>query len=866
MPPLRLEFESLKAILDNLQNPEQLDSHPWVDLSFVQEAAVRNPSLREAAPGKRLVSAVESLFYETMPSAPPRRSKRLDNHWGEFGLMAAQYFAPIRFGTPYPASLRDAWGRIDKSITLYVLGPDSENSAEGQAATYQLVGGELEVAPNSTLSDWHRKGIEKLLETIRARERYLEDHPLTSEAEKAPVTAGPDEGPKRSVGKRLDPKQRRKLALVLVALFLLGALVLVVKARRAYDLGTRLLGETAQLRDLAAGGTSIENMRTLGPVLSQYRKDYLALKREATPFIWMGPLFGWVPKYGGDLAAAGNLVALSDSMLAAADISYQAMSPLLDVMDQTQNSSGFDPERFTEIFKEAQPKMLEAQKEMDRAVEARSRINLDRLSPQVREIMTKYVDRVLPWMQDGVTVAVELPRLMGATNEGPKTYLLLAQNEDELRPTGGFITAAGTMLVQNGKINDLNFVDSSAMDEWTMVYPSAPWQLRQYMGSPVLVLRDSNWFTDFPTTALYAESLYAYRYDHSVDGIVTIDQHVLVEMLRVMEPVEVEGAGEPIGANNVVDFMRAAKVPPGGPSNPGGVNWNPKAFINKLTAALLQKIVSGNFKWDQLSTLLIKMLDERHILAQMDDPAITAMLARRGWDGAIRPQDGDFLMVSEFNTGFNKTNAVVDRRLSYDVDLSNMDAPISRLSIWHKNNSADIPCIPFSMDFVGLGLEQYHESDYPIDRCYWAYIRVYTPNGTELLQANPQTIPANWMIYYQEVPPQVDLLDEEIPGVNIFGFLKVTPSGGGEVQTDLRYALPTGVVTRLPRSNVWSYKLHVQKQPGTVATPFNFHIHLPSGAAMQSMPSGATRKEDGSIVISTDLREDRDWNFLFTLP
>ncbi len=75
------------------------------------------------------------------------------------------------------------------------------------------------------------------------------------------------------------------------------------------------------------------------------------------------------------------------------------------------------------------------------------------------------------------------------TNEGEKTYLLLVQNEDELRPTGGFITAAGSLLLDNGQISGMNFEDSGDLDNWDKPYPVAPWQLRQYMNSPVLVFR-----------------------------------------------------------------------------------------------------------------------------------------------------------------------------------------------------------------------------------------------------------------------------------------------------------------------------------------------------------------------------------------
>ena len=44
---------------------------------------------------------------------------------------------------------------------------------ESQKETYKLVGNEPEVAPNSTLSDWNRNGLRRLLEIVAARESYL---------------------------------------------------------------------------------------------------------------------------------------------------------------------------------------------------------------------------------------------------------------------------------------------------------------------------------------------------------------------------------------------------------------------------------------------------------------------------------------------------------------------------------------------------------------------------------------------------------------------------------------------------------------------------------------------------------------------
>src|SRR3990172_3781746 len=156
MPPENNQLEILKHILENSLHPEVLDSHPWTKSLIVLEAVTNNLELEGKSPGQQLVMAVAKLFTQMMPSTPPKHGKRLDTRWGEFGILAAQYFAPLVFGSPRPESLRDAWGRIDQSIPLFVSGKSEDTLSAGEKETYKLIGNELGVAPNSTLSDWHR--------------------------------------------------------------------------------------------------------------------------------------------------------------------------------------------------------------------------------------------------------------------------------------------------------------------------------------------------------------------------------------------------------------------------------------------------------------------------------------------------------------------------------------------------------------------------------------------------------------------------------------------------------------------------------------------------------------------------------------
>ncbi|MFO7585448.1 MAG: hypothetical protein R6W69_12015, partial [Anaerolineales bacterium] len=128
------QIEALKYILENYSQPELLDNHPWAQSLLAGQIQDGDDS-----PGHRLVTAIARLFVESLPAVPPRQGKRLDTRWGESGLLAAQYFAPILHGAPVPASLRDAWGRIDQSILLFVSDKPGSQVSQAEKETYKLV-------------------------------------------------------------------------------------------------------------------------------------------------------------------------------------------------------------------------------------------------------------------------------------------------------------------------------------------------------------------------------------------------------------------------------------------------------------------------------------------------------------------------------------------------------------------------------------------------------------------------------------------------------------------------------------------------------------------------------------------------------
>ena len=853
--------ERLKQILDNLRTPERLDTHPWVDCLFVRETVSEDPVLAAKNPGSRLVGAVSRIFSSMMPSTPPKRGKRIDTRWGEFGLLAAQYFAPFILGLPAPQSMREAWGKIDQAILWFVFKNKPENLSEADISLYKLVGNELETAPNSTISDWHRKGILFLNELILERETHL-SRTLSQSSNllqaRTPAEAVP---PVKSSAAQLalSLKYHKWLFIVGLAAFLFLDIFLVNRVCQDFQLVYNIQQEATQLQGLVSDKPDLTTLKLAEEPVNNLHNDLGQLRADLeTPLRAAGVLFGWLPIYGPDIAASADLLRLADQTAASAQITLQAAKPLVDSL-QTKDTPK-SPSEITKLLIQAGPQFQVARQYIQKAQAVRATIDISVLSPRTRGLMEK-LDPLLGLLDDGLTGLVTMPKILGASGAGPQTYLLLVQNEDELRATGGYITSVGSFVVRDGDIFGMKFQQSEDFEDQTKPYPPTPWQLNLYMNMPAFFLRDSNWSPDFPNTVQLAEYLYSYETGHSVDGVIAIDQRALIFLLRAIGPINIPGVQEPVSADNVINYMREAKIPP---EFVPASQWDRKAFIGNMAATIMTKLRNGKgLNVEALVHYMLQALDQRHIQLQFDDTEMTALVARRGWDGAVHVGTGDFLMNIDTNIGFNKTNSVVKESINYDVDLTDPVNPTSSLALFQENFATDTPnCIHF-----GKPLIEDEKSWYPINRCYYDYFRVYLPFGTRLLDASPHEIPGEWMLLRQPIPARVDTLNmdfEKIDGATGFGTLLVIP-GLKSLNTGFRFALPTSVISQEPGSRQRSYLLKIQKQPGTLATPLTVRIHLPNQAQdIQTNPAASV--DSNNILFETNLTTDVTLRVNFTLP
>lgn len=657
-------------------------------------------------------------------------------------------------------------------------------------------------------------------------------------------------------GQRTQTKKPRRLArttrliiVLLVAAFVVDNALLVWHARLA-------LAGFAELRALTterSGAQSFDITKTR-LALQRTGQALAAVRWHATPFLVLAPYLGWLPEYGNDIVAAPHLLEFVRSLTEASLILLDGLVPHLESLRQSTGpgQDGPLPVLLT-VLVDAVPQLVQAEVHLSQAEAHWEQIPYERLTPRLAEWLAPLA-RYLRLLRTALQLARVAPALLGG--DGPRHYLLLAQNEDERRPTGGFISAAGLITFDRGRIISLRFDDSYAIDDLTKPYPDPPEILRRTMLADLWLFRDTNWSPDFPTSARIAADFYAYGRGVAVDGVIAFDQKALQYLLEGLGPVTITDTGERIYADNVIAALRARWAP--GPGQAQDETWwaQRKSFMGDLAEAMRRKLETAQLDWIALAKALECALGEKHLLLYSPQPEVAGILNRAGWDGSIRAWEGDYLMVIDANVGFNKASALVRKWVEHSVALNATGGAEVRTRLTYQHTSqAKTACRP----------ETRYDPVYDqmMQRCLWNYLRLYMPAGATLVSTPRRVVPAEEMLSDEATSGEVDITPGE-GGKQSLGLLFVLPPGE-EITLEYRYWLPDGLAAHQVAPGTWRYDLLIQKQPGEDNMPVQVKVQLPlEGRLVHSMPAPHTINGD-QMVYQTELRRDWQVRLVFNL-
>jgi len=263
----------------------------------------------------------------------------------------------------------------------------------------------------------------------------------------------------------------------------------------------------------------------------------------------------------------------------------------------------------------------------------------------------------------------------------PKTYLLVFQNYDEMRATGGFIGTYGVLRYNNGQIEKLKIqsvydLDGSLTKQIAAPGPFQP-EIRKWG------MRDANWFADFPTTARKLLEFFEYG-SETADGVIAMTPYVFSEILKLVGPIEMPAYGVTLTADNFQDIVQLET----------SVNYDrklnqPKKFLDDFTPVLLDRMSTlQKEEWFAVFQILQDTFLQKHMLIYSGDVAVQGRIAAMGYDGRLLQTDGDYLSIVNSNHGGTKTDLDIRQSVSFRSEFSQDGSIVNTVKIT-RDNTAD---------------------------------------------------------------------------------------------------------------------------------------------------------------------------------
>ena len=507
----------------------------------------------------------------------------------------------------------------------------------------------------------------------------------------------------------------------------------------------------------------------------------------------------WLPGIGADLDALPVLVDAGQQLSTLAVRGFEVAEPVLVA------PKGVSPlSQLPVVYSAAEPQLAAMREQADAVQAILYTIDPLSLSPLLREPVQE-LQAAVSLIAPALRMSEYLPGMLGVGE--PRTYLVLAQNNHELRATGGFLTAVGRVSLLDGRVVGIEFMDSydHTISRTDLPLPQAPLPVQQHMGIEIMLLRDANWSPDFPTTAQIARTIYNQQTGRTVDGVISIDLHAVELFVKALEPLKMAGVEELLTGETVIEQLTAfwaAPLESEATLASGDTGWwrQRKDFIPKLVDAVLNRIQRGQFDYLQMLSTIETALDTRAVQLWFANADLAGELATVNWDGSLNPpREGDFLAVVDTNFGYNKVNAVLEQRVAYHVtwpDGPTEPAIATVTLIYHH---------PFERPNYVCDQTPHYEGSYEemIVRCYFDYVRLYVPADSELLGA-------------QGLQPDTIVSQRGEGGSQVFsGYFILEP--GTEQSIVFQYRLPA----RITEEN---YALTVRRQAGTNPLPFQAQV------------------------------------------
>ncbi|MFA6393732.1 MAG: DUF4012 domain-containing protein [Patescibacteria group bacterium] len=461
--------------------------------------------------------------------------------------------------------------------------------------------------------------------------------------------------------------------------------------------------------------------------------------------------------------------------------------------------------------------------------------------------LKEQVDMGREFLARAIPAAKFLPELAGYPEK--KNFLFLLENNDELRPAGGFIGNYGVMETYYGDIVKFDTEDSYHLDmpvkDKINVDPPAP--LKEYLAQK-WYFRDSNWSPDFPETARTAEWFFNEETRLSgkdakaaelfasapggvsaeagnFDGIIAITPKFITDLLAITGPMTI--GGHEYNKDNFSELLEwRVEV---AYRDLGESEWNRKEMVGMIAQELKIRLFDLPFsRWGEIFKAVDSNIDEKNIMMYFKDCDLERLAVEEGIAGEMKPADNDYFMAVDANLAAFKSDSVMNKNIIYEVR--------------EKDGAL----------YAKVTLNYAHQGDFSWRSTkYRSYTRIFVPAGSELVSADGFESSVAEELKENSFPSECGSVADD--KTYFGGFFTVEP---GKIKNiAIEYRLPAGIYKKYAEDR---YELYLQKQPGNRVSEAEVELSFGKNITAYS-PAGfsADKVKDNMIIWKTDLNTDK---------
>ncbi len=513
-------------------------------------------------------------------------------------------------------------------------------------------------------------------------------------------------------------------------------------------------------------------------------------------------------------------------------VEYFNKLPIYFVNKNSTESS--DTESVTDILNLGLEKTTLAINEINIASEKINNISDDLVPEEIQwkiKLAKEKIKDINELLNETATHFPALLKLLG--DKHPHRYLILLQNNHEMRPTGGFIGSYAILDVNDGLIEKLETHDVYDLDGGFGERITPPEEFLKF--TDIWRFRDSNYWPDFPLSADKAMWFLEKEGGPSVDTVIAINQGILADMLHITGPVQVGDFGTFTSENYelLLSFIIESKV------------WgseDPKYILKLLVPAFKDAILKEE-NISRVSSKIYRAIQQKHIVMYSPDTEIQGLFDSINISGRMHEvkENEDYLSVVNISTGGTKSDKFIEEKIIHETHIQEDGKIIDEVTIIRTHQWTDDIYFKWQKILSNYGFNSMPDQIIDIlgrgrNR---TTIRVYTPPGSTLISSNK----SNTETKYD-------------PDLNKTYFLsEIEINAGQSDKINIKYELPYSFDLNTPTQ---TYRLIAEKQLGHPGPIFTKTFSTSTGIEiLGTYPLDVRTDGTGRIIYPTDLVYDK---------